>query len=317
MAAKTISLPGTSAPLTLLQHFTGHKARGGGPGGAIWPCGEALAIWLAEQHCGSHSVLDPEVHDALSSSSVASALELGCGTGIVGLTLSQIGVLRVVSTDGDLPSCELCAANAERAGLPVASCQLEWGERAGCMPQLDAALALVGQDEETSSNASLSNPATRRCAQWIVGGDVVYHPHSALELEVTVRELIMRGGCSLVIIGWCERGQHAESFLWKLSDLGDVRTAFRETSTKYSFLTRTKQGQLLASEVEFGVTLLSVHPHITAGRTLSGWRGALSSLGQRLAIHRARAALAVHDCLGRWCRTAEQVRAQDRTPPLV
>ena len=322
MATKTISIPGTSAPLTFTQRFTGHKARGGGPGGAIWPCGESLALWLAEQRCGSHCDLDPEVHRALSDNSVESVLELGCGTGIVGLILSQIGVRRVVSTDGDVQSCELCAANAKRAGLPVASCQLEWGEQAGDMPQLEAALALVAREEDASdpaasdpaaSHSAASQSAPRRCAEWIVGGDVVYHPQSALELEITVREAIMRGGCSLVVIGWCERGQNAESFLWRLSDLGDVRTAFRETSTKYSFMTR-KQGQLLASEVEFGVSLLSVHPHITAGGADSGWRGALSSMRQGLAIRRARSASAVHDCLGRWCRTAEQVRAQDRTP---
>lgn len=298
MASKTIALPGTAA-LTFRQHFTGHKARGGGPGGTIWPCGESLAHWLAAQCNGSHADLDEEVHRALSSGSVKSVLELGCGTGVVGLTLSQLGVPQVVATDGDPASVLLCESNAEQAGLSsrVTCCQLAWGEAADDMPQLKEALARCCGGSASGT----------RCAQWIVGGDVVYHAQSSLELEVTIRELVWRGGCSLIVIGWCERGQQAESFLRRLSDLGSVRTAFRERDAKYSFLSR-RGGRLITTEVEFGVSLLSVHAHITAGHPNCGWP---SSLHQRCAILYARLASLAHACLSR-CRTLEQIRAEDR-----
>ena len=131
-----------------------------------------------------------------------------------------------------------------------------------------------------------------------------------MELEVTLRELISKGGCSHVLLAWCERGQQAEKFLMKLHDLGTVRTAFRERDSKYSYLTR-RQGKLVNTAVEFGVSILSVHSHLTEGRARLG---IASQVQQRLALHRARLAAAMFACLGR-CRTAEQVRAQDRTAP--
>ena len=291
---KTITLHGDHS-LTLTQHHRGHKALGGGPGGVVWPCGESFAWWFSWQKHGSASSsgdssggdssggdsqcvpIDPEVSAALSSGLVSSVLELGCGTGVVGLTLATLGVQRVVATDGDGPSCALCAANAERANLhTVATCELRWG------------------------HTDLSHVAQRigrggRCAQWIVGGDVVYHPHSARELEVTLRELLLLGGCSLVVLGWCERGQQAAEFLSKLSDLGTVRTVFRETNEKYSYLTK-RNGRLARSEIEFGISILSVHPHITEGGG-SSLLGAMIRTRQRLACACARLISASSSCL--------------------
>ena len=232
----------------MMQHLTGHKARGGGPGGVIWPCGESLAKWLASQQSGDHQFLDAEIHTALSSGSVETVLELGCGTGIVGLTLAQLGIPNVVATDGDAPSCALCQRNADCNGLPVTACELRWGD-----PGLtEAVMTRVGRDGN-------------RCAEWIVCGDCVYEAQSTDDLELTLRSLIVRGGCSLVILGWCERGQQAEQFLHRLGDLGAARTVFRESSTKYAYLTR-RHGKMMGGEVEFGVSLLSVHPHVTQGK---------------------------------------------------
>ena len=271
---KTVELPGAGS-IGVRQHLKGHRARGGGPGGVVWPCGESLAKWLAAQRgaCGADGELDEEVHSALSTQSVASALELGSGTGIVGLALSRLGVSSVVATDGDPASVALCAENAQLAGLPVTSCHLPWG---GDEQQLEQVLEQVGR--------------SGRCAEWIIGGDVVYEAHSSRELEVTLRELILRGGCSLVLIAWCERGQQAESFLWRLQDLGSARTVFRAQDSKYSYLTR-RHGKLMQSEVEFGISLLSISPHITAGC------GAICMLRQRIAIQLTRASCAIGHCL--------------------
>ena len=258
---RTIDLQNGAGSISLQQQLTGHKARGGGPGGVVWPCGESLAQWLSSQQNGS----------PFNAKTVSSVLELGCGTGVVGLTLAQLGVPRVVATDGDMHTCALCEANAKAAGLPVTACRLQWGPN---VPQ---------QIEDTLARVDRGG----RCAEWIVGGDVVYNTHSMRELEVTLRELLLRGGCSLVIIGWCERGQNAEQFLSRLCDLGDVRTAFREKDAKYSYMTR-RQGKMIGNEVEFGVTTLSVHPHITAG---GGW------LHQHLACQWARLVSAASLCL--------------------
>ena len=288
-STKTVHLPGAGT-LELQQSLTGHKARGGGPGGVTWPGGESLASWLAAQRCEDASVpIDAEVSTALSTGSVSSVVELGCGTGAVGLALAKLGVPLVVATDGDENTCTLCAGNAQRAGLPaVTCCQLEWGDAAPA--QLEAALGHVGR-------------AGGQCAQWIVAGDVVYHPQSSLELEVTLRQLILRGGCSLVIISWCERGQQAEQFLWRLSDLGTVRTAFRERDSRFSFTTR-RQGRLMQREVEHGISLLSIDGRGAAASTMS-------QLRQRWRIQWARANCAMAACIRR-CRSAEQVRLQDR-----
>ena len=109
---KTIELHGAGA-VTLQQQRRGHKARGGGPGGVVWPCGESLARWLvaqAEGGDGRHTcALDDEVHRALRDGTVSSVLELGCGTGVVGLTLAGLGASHVVTTDGDARWFQLCA----------------------------------------------------------------------------------------------------------------------------------------------------------------------------------------------------------------
>uniref|UniRef100_A0A7S2JRS4 Uncharacterized protein n=1 Tax=Haptolina brevifila TaxID=156173 RepID=A0A7S2JRS4_9EUKA len=100
--------------------------------------------------------------------------------------------------------------------------------------------------------------------------------------------MLSRGGCSLVIIGWCERGQQAGEFLHRLSDLGEVRTVLRTRDSRFSYMTRAK-GKLIASEIEFGITLLCVKPQVTAGYPECG----LACWGwQMLGLCRARAASA-------------------------
>jgi len=242
---------------------TEHKARGGGPGGTVWPCGEATARWLAAQRTGSHEKPEPEI----STPQMRSVLELGAGTGIVGISLALLGATRVVVTDGDAPSCKLAAVNAALSGADVQTAQLEWGEaQLGNTTEMEHALSLVGEGG--------------RCAEWVVGADVLYEPQSMLELEITLRELISRGGCSLIIIGWCERGNQSEAFMHRLSDVGRVRTVARETDQRFNYLTRM-DGRMVTSAIEWGVTLLHVHSEVTAGWPQCGlrcWWGQMARL---------------------------------------
>ena len=55
-----------------------------------------------------------------------------------------------------------------------------------------------------------------------------------MELEVTIRELLSRGGCELVLLGWCERGQQAGDFLHRMSDLGEVCASLRRRAQDFS-----------------------------------------------------------------------------------
>ena len=89
----------------------------------------------------------------------------------------------------------------------------------------------------------------------------------------------------------------------KLGDLGSVRTVARESDAKFSFLSR-RGGRMAGANVEFGISILSVHPQITS-RASHGLR-------QQLSLLAARFACTAGACL-RSCRTASEVRAQDRS----
>ena len=82
----------------------------------IWPTSVALSRWLLEQ--------SPE-------SLAPSAKELGCGVGLVGMTLAHMG-LQVEGTDREPIALAFAAGNAARNGLTGYSVShLDWGEPQG------------------------------------------------------------------------------------------------------------------------------------------------------------------------------------------
>ena len=82
--------------------------RGVGTGGAVWPASEVLCRWMLDERMVVQG---------------ASVLELGSGTGAVGLFAAGCGASSVLLTDGDSTLCSLAADNARanRALMPDAS----------------------------------------------------------------------------------------------------------------------------------------------------------------------------------------------------
>ena len=91
--------------------------RGVGTGGAVWPAAELLARWMLDERMAVQG---------------ARVLELGSGTGAVGLFAAGCGASSVLLTDGDASLCSLAADNARdnRALMPDASVttrRYRWG----------------------------------------------------------------------------------------------------------------------------------------------------------------------------------------------
>ena len=91
--------------------------RGVGTGGAVWPAAEVLARWLLDERKAVQG---------------ARVLELGSGTGAVGLFAAGCGASSVLLTDGDASLCSLAADNArDNAALmpdaTVTTMRYRWG----------------------------------------------------------------------------------------------------------------------------------------------------------------------------------------------
>ena len=91
--------------------------RGVGTGGAVWPAAELLARWMLDERMAVQG---------------ARVLELGSGTGAVGLFAAGCGASSVLLTDGDASLCSLAADNARdnRALMPdvsVTTRRYRWG----------------------------------------------------------------------------------------------------------------------------------------------------------------------------------------------
>ncbi|KAI0308865.1 putative methyltransferase-domain-containing protein [Amylostereum chailletii] len=102
-----------------------------GCGGIAWPAGQVLATYLARRP-------DPALHRK-------SVLELGSGTGLVGLVAAAKGA-RVCITDQAqlLPTMTRnIALNAHAHAFPVAAAELNWGEPLPLPAHDDAATPII------------------------------------------------------------------------------------------------------------------------------------------------------------------------------
>ena len=99
-------------------------------GRRVWPGSALLSLAMCDPSCA------PEVNF-----SGATVLELGAGSGLVGITAARLGAARVVITDGDQTSVDLArqnlaanvVGNAASAAPPAVSVdRLLWGGDAVC-----------------------------------------------------------------------------------------------------------------------------------------------------------------------------------------
>ncbi|KFM26070.1 Protein-lysine methyltransferase METTL21D [Auxenochlorella protothecoides] len=151
----------------LLQRRVGHaigipglvlaNTAGEGPSGLVWDAGRVLAAWLVQAYAPWHVTL----------------LELGSGTGVVGLSAACLGA-RVTLTDLPEAAAALranAAANralVERGGGSVAVRPLAWQEAEG------SAVAAEGYD-------------------LVLGADLVYNDAGLGALEAALRALFCGG----------------------------------------------------------------------------------------------------------------------------
>jgi len=93
----------------LFQNRPNHWSR-------IWPSSVALSRWLLDQSQGSLPL---------------SAKELGCGMGLVSMTLAHLGI-KVEGTDREFTALAFAVSNAERNALEgFSATYLDWSEPEG------------------------------------------------------------------------------------------------------------------------------------------------------------------------------------------
>ena len=141
-------------------------------GGTFWSCAPVLCRWLKREAAG------------VCASSV---LELGCGTGAVGLYAAALGARRVVMTDGGPPAVlELARANEAanrqmwRAAQQVEVRPLAWGE---------APAATEGEGEGGSD-------VLGGAYDWVLGSDVTYSQGAHAPLCATIADVLSRAGAA-------------------------------------------------------------------------------------------------------------------------
>ena len=205
LTRRYVQLPGCHLCVAELMTLPGSSATGDGSGGIVRGASEELARW-----CGSHG------RDRVAGFS--SALELGAGVGLLSVALAKLGIPRVVATDGEPQLCKLIAKNASRNGVrrsQLSARRFLWGDKAAL--------------EEVLRDVASSGGRSSRCAELVLASDVLYSTdasHFDL-LEATLRSLLSRGGCRLVLICWHVRNCNEEAFLPRLRDCGAVSTVWR------------------------------------------------------------------------------------------
>ena len=197
-----VEYPILPRPVRLKQCFVEMDEAGDCTGGLLWDSSSMLLDWLS---------CNPAARLLFEGQTV---LELGGGIGLVSISLALLGASRVILTDGHQSACARATANIElnQVGDRVGVAKLRWGDGPEAADQTEAALQHIG-------SAGL-------CAQTVVASDVLYDPEGIHLLELTLRSLIARGGCTHVVIGWRDRGWDESAFLRRLSHLGCVHTAW-------------------------------------------------------------------------------------------
>ncbi len=97
----------------------------------VWPTAVALSRWLLEQRAGSLP---------------SSATELGCGMGLVSMTLAHLGLL-TEGTDREPLALAFARKNAVLNGLPgFTASRLEWSDDAGVPTSLLVASDIIYEE---------------------------------------------------------------------------------------------------------------------------------------------------------------------------
>ncbi|KAL3917928.1 MAG: hypothetical protein SGPRY_006208 [Prymnesium sp.] len=171
-------------------------------GGCMWPCAPALCRWLAHE---------AEEGDWIRGARV---LELGAGTGAVGLFCAGLGSRQVLLTDARQGLLPLQEANARRnaaqlaEGSEVSSQRLRWG----------------------------SDAAPRGPWELVVGSDLTYteEKEEMAALTATLSELLSRGGSHpRVVLAHDHRGRRSRRGRVSSWDEGDSNLkTFIDEATK-------------------------------------------------------------------------------------
>lgn len=221
-------------PLIIAQ-----DASSGADGGAVvWDPAWPLVEWLVQS-----GVL----------SSCTSAVEFGAGTGLVAVAVALLAPhMTVVATDHSQALCDLCTRNGELNGVSITALRHAWGTN-----NLDDIIAACGEPAVIAMDEDAQVDERQECTseprgRVILLSDLFYHNdnHPGRPLDRSVRALLKRGGCSMVVASWKERSFREEAFFGRLRDLGKVVPTVR-----------------CANGIRIGV--LEVHVHVQASYTCS------------------------------------------------
>jgi predicted nicotinamide N-methyase len=177
-----VSIPGIEPPLSvrvvdeipleLLTLLRDYKAEISGR--RVWPGSVVLAL----------AICQPNFPIKMSGQSV---LELGAGSGLIGMVGARLGAERVVITDGDQISVDLAAGNLEENGYT--------SEEGG---RTVATRLLWGKGEHSDAFKSNASLFPTEGFNIIVAADVMYKPILPPLLFETIKMMLAKDGVALI-----------------------------------------------------------------------------------------------------------------------